>query len=98
MKLRRLSGPFSRSAREGAGLVGIDWKPLVEIDPKYYRPAEVDLLVGDATKAKKQLNWQPKVNFKQLVKMMVEADLELAEREAFERDRKVKKLARGAER
>lgn len=65
---------------EGAGLEekGIDKKTgkvLVEIDPKYFRPAEVDLLIGDSTKARQKLNWQPKVKFKELVKLMVEADL-----------------------
>jgi GDPmannose 4,6-dehydratase len=58
------------------GVVGIDWKKHVEIDPRYYRPLEVDLLLGDATKAKKKLGWQPKVTFEALAKMMVESDLE----------------------
>lgn len=49
---------------------------IVEIDPRYYRPAEVDLLLGDASKAKKELGWEPKVRFKELVKMMYEADYE----------------------
>src|ERR671915_296152 len=48
--------------------VGLDWKPYVEIDPRYYRPAEVDLLLGDATKARTILGWEPKVDFKSLVK------------------------------
>jgi GDPmannose 4,6-dehydratase len=54
---------------------GLDWKKYVEIDPKLVRPAEVDYLCGDASKAKKVLGWTPKVNFKQLVEMMVDADL-----------------------
>ncbi len=62
---------------ESFGHVGIDWKPLVDIDPRYYRPAEVDLLIGDASKAKRQLNWAPKTNFKELVRLMTEADIEL---------------------
>lgn len=49
---------------------------IVEIDPKYYRPTEVDLLIGDASKAKKELGWEPKVKFEELVKIMIKADLE----------------------
>jgi len=59
----------------------MNYKDFVEIDPHYYRPAEVDLLLGDATKAKEKLGWQPKVSFDDLVSMMVDADLELARRE-----------------
>ena len=54
----------------------MDWKKYVEIDPRYYRPTEVDLLLGDASKAKKALGWKPRVRFKELVKLMVDADLE----------------------
>ena len=56
-------------------------KVLVEVDPNYYRPTEVDLLIGDATKAKEQLNWQPKVNVSSLVKEMVASDVALFEKE-----------------
>src|SRR5712691_5124905 len=56
--------------------VGLDWKKYVEIDPKLIRPAEVDFLCGDATKAREKLGWEPDVNFEELIKMMVEADLE----------------------
>jgi GDPmannose 4,6-dehydratase len=56
-------------------------KDHVETDPRFFRPAEVDLLIGDASKAKRVLGWQPKVKFEQLAEMMVDADLELAERE-----------------
>jgi GDPmannose 4,6-dehydratase len=56
---------------------GLDWKKHVEIDPRYFRPAEVDLLLGDSTKARKKLGWQPRVSFPELVRMMVDADLEL---------------------
>jgi GDPmannose 4,6-dehydratase len=49
----------------------------VEIDPRYYRPAEVDLLIGDASKAKKQLGWEPKTKFKDLIKLMVDSDVQL---------------------
>lgn len=52
-----------------------DWEPYVRIDPQFFRPAEVDLLVGDATKAKTQLGWEPKVSFPDLVRIMVEHDL-----------------------
>jgi len=57
--------------------VGLDWEDYVEIDPKYFRPTEVDLLVGDASKAKKILGWEPNMLFCDLVKIMVEADLRL---------------------
>ena len=53
----------------------------VEIDPRYYRPAEVDLLLGDSTKARTKLGWIPRTSFEQLVDMMVGGDLELARRE-----------------
>jgi GDPmannose 4,6-dehydratase len=56
---------------------GIDWEKHVEIDPKYYRPAEVDLLIGDASKAKKKLGWKPKTTFKELVCLMTDADIAL---------------------
>jgi GDPmannose 4,6-dehydratase len=59
------------------GHVGLDWSDLVEIDPKFFRPAEVDVLCGDASKARDQLGWQPKVPFAELVAMMVDHDLEL---------------------
>jgi GDPmannose 4,6-dehydratase len=57
-----------------------DWKPFVRHDPKFLRPAEVDLLIGDPAKAKAKLGWQPEVNFEQLVAMMVEHDLEYESR------------------
>lgn len=56
---------------------GLDWKKYVEIDPRYFRPAEVDLLVGDYSKAKKQLGWEPKTRFVDLAKLMVDADIKL---------------------
>jgi GDPmannose 4,6-dehydratase len=62
------------------GHVGLDWQRHVEIDPRYYRPAEVDLLIGDYAKAKRQLGWEPKTRFVDLVKLMVDADLELLRR------------------
>ncbi len=71
---------------EGVEEYGIDQETkqvLVRVDPHYYRPTEVDLLLGDATKAKKLLGWQPKTSLQELVKIMVEADLELAAKEAL---------------
>ena len=59
----------------------LDWRDYVKTDPRYLRPSEVDVLLGDASKAREKLGWQPKVRFKELVRMMVEADLALAERE-----------------
>jgi GDPmannose 4,6-dehydratase len=63
--------------------VQLDWKKFVELDERYLRPTEVDVLIGDATKARKQLGWTPKVKFHELVKMMVDADLKLVEKELF---------------
>jgi GDPmannose 4,6-dehydratase len=57
------------------GAVGLNWQDYVEIDPKLIRPAEVDILRGDATKAREKLGWEPQVSFEELIKMMVEADL-----------------------
>jgi GDPmannose 4,6-dehydratase len=59
---------------------GLDWRDYVEIDPKLIRPAEVDLLRGDSTKARQQLGWAPRIRFEELIRMMVEADLELVQR------------------
>ena len=61
--------------------VDLDWKEYVKHDQRYERPAEVDLLIGDSSKAKKFLGWEPKVRFKELVRVMVEADMELLSRE-----------------
>lgn len=59
------------------GRVGLDWTKHVEIDPRYYRPAEVDILIGDYSKAKRKLGWEPKTKFKELIELMVDADLKL---------------------
>jgi GDPmannose 4,6-dehydratase len=67
---------------ESFSYAGLNWKDYVKIDPHYFRPTEVDLLVGDASKAKKVLNWTPKVKFKELVQIMVDADMKLAQAEA----------------
>lgn len=67
---------------ETFGLLGLDWRKHVEIDPRYYRPTDVDLLVGDPSKARRRLGWEPEVKFEELVKIMVEADMDLAKKEA----------------
>jgi GDPmannose 4,6-dehydratase len=59
---------------ESFSCADLDWKDYVEIDPKYFRPAEVDLLIGDAGKAKRELGWEPRVSFRELVHLMVEAE------------------------
>jgi GDPmannose 4,6-dehydratase len=59
------------------GHVGLNWEKYVRHDPRYLRPSEVDLLVGDSSKAARQLGWRPKTTFKELVKLMVDADIEL---------------------
>jgi len=60
--------------------LGLDWKKYVEIDPKLIRPAEVDTLCGDASKAREKLGWKPQVSFAELIRMMAQADLELVQR------------------
>jgi GDPmannose 4,6-dehydratase len=71
---------------ETFGHLGMDWEKYVRYDARYERPAEVELLIGDPSKAKRQLGWEPKVKFKELVKIMVDADLKLAEHEKRMRD------------
>ncbi len=66
---------------ESFGLLDLDWKAFVKYDDRYLRPSEVDLLLGDASKARKALGWEPKVTFKELVRMMVESDLRVARQE-----------------
>jgi GDPmannose 4,6-dehydratase len=61
---------------EAFAYAGLDWKQYVKIDPRYFRPTEVELLLADYTKAKKKLGWSPRVTFKELVRVMVDADLE----------------------
>ena len=63
------------------GYLGLDYRDFVVQDPRFYRPAEVDLLVGDATKARTKLGWEPTVNFEELIKLMVDADMENLQRE-----------------
>lgn len=64
---------------EAFAYAGLDWEERVEIDPKYFRPTEVDILIGDARKAQRKLGWKPKVKFKELVKLMVDADMQKEE-------------------
>jgi GDPmannose 4,6-dehydratase len=59
----------------------MDYNKYVSIDPRYFRPTEVDVLLGDASKAKKALGWKPKVTFDALIDMMIAADMELAKKE-----------------
>jgi GDPmannose 4,6-dehydratase len=75
----------SRSVREflnlAASFAEVEWKKCVEIDPRYLRPTEVDFLQGDASKARNTLGWRPEISFEELVRSMVEHDLELASQE-----------------
>ena len=75
----------SHSVREfldaSFGLLGLDWREHVKTDTFYLRPSEVDFLKGDAAKARQKLGWQPKISFTEMVKIMTEHDLDLAERE-----------------
>ncbi len=66
---------------ESFGYAGLKWQDYVEIDPRYFRPTEVEFLLGDSTKARKKLKWKPKVGFKELVTMMVDADMELVRKQ-----------------
>jgi GDPmannose 4,6-dehydratase len=66
---------------EAFGYADLDWQDHVVVDPKYFRPAEVDLLQGDATKARRELGWEPRVSFKELARLMVDADLAAEEPE-----------------
>ena len=59
----------------------LDWREFVVQDPKFMRPAEVDLLIGDPAKAREKLGWTPRVGFKELIRMMVDADLDRHQRE-----------------
>jgi GDPmannose 4,6-dehydratase len=75
----------AHSVREFLDLAGaycaLDWRKHVEIDERYFRPTEVDYLLGDPSKAKQKLGWKPKVSFVELVEMMIEHDMELARQE-----------------
>lgn len=73
---------------EAFSYAGLDWERHVEIDPAYFRPTEVDYLLGDAKKARAALGWNPQTTFRQLIRMMVEADLRLAESERLVQEQK----------
>lgn len=76
----RTIGDFCRAAFEH---VGLDWQEHVVVDPKFFRPAELNILLGDGTKAKEKLGWEPEISFEEMVQMMVDRDLEVvAEKEA----------------
>ena len=66
---------------EAFGAAGLDWKKYVRIDKRYFRPLEVDVLLGDARKARRELGWKPRVSFKKLVRMMLDADMKLVSEE-----------------
>jgi GDPmannose 4,6-dehydratase len=66
---------------EAFSYAGLDWQKYIKVDPRYYRPAEVDHLIGDATKARKILGWKPRTTFKELIRLMVDADIELVNKE-----------------
>jgi GDPmannose 4,6-dehydratase len=68
------------------GMVGLDYRDFVEIDPRYFRPAEVEQLLGDMSKAQRVLNWKPRTSVEDLARMMVDHDIELARRERTLRD------------
>ena len=71
---------------ESFGMLGMDYEQYVEIDPRYFRPAEVDLLIGDASKAKRHLDWSPKTTFKDLVRIMTDADVALLKHQMSGKD------------
>ena len=75
------------------GLLNLDWKEYVEVDPRYLRPSEVDLLLGDAGKARKQLGWRPTVTFTGLARLMTEADWAIARRERLIADQEKQSVA-----
>ena len=75
------------------GAVDLDWEEYVKVDQAFFRPAEVDLLIGDCSKAKKQLGWEPEVSFEQMVQMMVATDLERVTEEIEKKERMKEKAA-----
>ncbi|MDY6913550.1 MAG: GDP-mannose 4,6-dehydratase [Planctomycetota bacterium] len=80
--------------QEVFGLLELDWESCVEIDPRYFRPAEVDLLQGDSAKAREKLGWEPKVTFRQLAKMMTEHDRQVAKEEKVIADHRANKATK----
>lgn len=78
--------PVQEFLEHAFGYLNVNWRDHVEVDPRYLRPAETPVLQGDASKAQRQLGWRPRVRFPELVRMMVDADLELAQQEKTLRD------------
>ncbi len=78
--------PVSEFCEMAFAYLDLDYKNYVEVDPRYYRPTEVDVLQGDASKAKRRLNWEPKTSVEEMARLMVEHDLELARQEKTLRD------------
>lgn len=74
------------------GYAGLDWKKYVEIDPRYFRPTEIELLLADSSKARKELGWSPRITFKELVKIMVDSDMESAGLESPGEGKKILKV------
>ena len=88
---------MSEFLTEAFSYADLDWRDYVEMDPKYLRPSEVELLVGDASKARNTLGWEPKVTFTDLVHLMVDADMSLvAANEQHEVFGDVQKIGTGA--
>jgi GDPmannose 4,6-dehydratase len=73
------------------GQLDLDWKKHVQVDPRYFRPAEVDLLLGDSSKARNALGWKPTITFKALAKLMTDADWQIARQEKLLAEHKHKK-------
>jgi GDPmannose 4,6-dehydratase len=69
--------------KEAFDCVKLDWKRHVEIDPRYFRPTEVDVLLGDASKAGRVLGWKPRVKFNELVRLMIDADIQMLHQEMY---------------
>ena len=67
--------------QEAFHYAGLDWRKHVKVDKRYFRPTEVDVLIGDSSKARRKLGWKPKVSFKELVRMMVDSDMELVRKQ-----------------
>jgi GDPmannose 4,6-dehydratase len=72
-----------------AAVLDLDWESFTEIDPRYFRPAELDEICGDASKARRELGWEPTVRFDELVRLMVEADVQLLDDELSGRNVRV---------
>jgi GDPmannose 4,6-dehydratase len=72
---------------EAFGHLGLDWQNYVKLDERYLRPSEVDLLIGDPARAEKELGWKRRTSFRELVRLMVDADMAIAEREQREGER-----------